>query len=63
MNSIKDNSENRHLLTFNFQFVNPPVAIYRHKSQSYDTQLNVLNGFFFLYEIYQKSINDLKHSI
>lgn len=56
MNSIKDNSDNRHLLTFNFQFVNPPVAIYRHKSQSYDTQLNVLNGFFFLYDFKKVSM-------
>lgn len=56
MNSIKDNSENRHLLTFNFQFVNPPVAISRHKSQSYDTQLNVLNGFVFLYDFKKVSM-------
>lgn len=56
MNSIKDNSDNRHLLTFNFQFVNPPVAISRHKSQSYDTQLNVLNGFFFLYDFKKVSM-------
>lgn len=56
MNSIKDNSDNRHLLTFNFQFVNPPVAISRHKSQSYDTQLNVLNGFVFLYDFKKVSM-------
>lgn len=53
MNSMKDNSDNRHLLTFN---VNPPVAISRHKSQSYDTQLNVLNGFFFLYDFKKVSM-------
>lgn len=56
MNSIKDNSDNMHLLTFNFQFVNHPVAISRHKSQSYDTQLNVLNGFFFLYDFKKVSM-------